>query len=97
MSAVFQISDADRLRFAEERALCDIEELGSWLNCNPDEREPSTYWGPISTVELCRIMLRAERTPTQGQRWEACEELRRRFLMHSKGYIDAELGLGETP
>ena len=66
------------LLLAQETRCDDIEEYGRWLECAPTKREPSYYFGSISTQELAQMTL--NKAANDEQLAAACRELRERFL-----------------
>lgn len=71
---------------AEEEACNDVEQFGSWLACVSDDREPSVYWGPISTPEIVRTMLSGMANAQQCEM--LCRELRDRYLKEFEKQIE---------
>lgn len=54
------------------------ENIGGWIESASTEREPSSYWGPISNDELLRIIFGNK--ATSEQRDQAVIVIRRRFF-----------------
>ena len=72
------VTRAELARELAETELCHAEPFGAWLECCSEQREASSYWGPISSYELLHIALMGKGTPEQTH--AAMRSLRRRFL-----------------
>ena len=75
-------------RWAKEKLFEDIETYADWV-CVPDEnREPSKFFGPISTAELIRLTLNEE--ANNNHLAEACREIQRRFVEDNRERVEKE-------
>lgn len=77
---------------AEQEFCKDMETFSDWLAGSSGEREPSVYWGPISTNELMSIALWGRCTPEQTH--AAMRTIRRRYLTEFSEQVAASQ---ETP
>jgi RNase P/RNase MRP subunit p30 len=72
-------------QMAEERYTKDVELIADWLCVASDDREPSEYWGPISTSELAQQAFSG--TLNEEQCKAALTELRKRYLEDNESRI----------
>lgn len=64
---------------AEDKFLT-AENVGGWIESAGSHRQPSTYWGPISTAELVRIIFSRPGVANAEQIEQARIVFRRRFF-----------------
>jgi maltose-binding protein MalE len=71
---------------ATEEACADVEQFAGWIESAPEDREMSTYWGPISTPDLVRTMLSGMANAEQCEM--VCRDLRERYLKEFSKQIE---------
>lgn len=73
-------------RIGEEDACKDVPLFATWLESASQDRQPSEYFGPISTLELVRDYWLNPRADKDGVH-AASIEIRRRFLADEHEYV----------
>ena len=89
-----QTEPTDRqLSLADEVVIHEQDLYPEWMLAWTGNREPSTFFGPISNPELFRVQMSS--TATLEQVREASQELRNRFLVSPRVSEAAETYIRE--
>jgi hypothetical protein len=65
---------------AMDEFLADTEKFADWVACANPNREPSAYFGPISTEELLRLLLNVRKVNAE-QMVAAWKEVQQRYVL----------------